>query len=150
MKKYICFFLTFSWFSLITFSQDSISIRVNAVGVNGVQLTYDLTDYSSGHSPFIYDVIDGTSQMIQFDFEVENNTSSNKSWQLIRFNEADVSADWFTHLSFATNCYPSSPLNPWCSPNNALAILHSASASVEPFDFDIAIGTHHTSLINCI
>ncbi len=114
MKKIVLFPLIFLAFS--AFSQDNIVIKVVAAGVPETA-TGDNTDYSSGHSPFIYSTTTNGST-IDFDFDVTNTTGADVSWRVTRFNEADVPSDWSSRNCFGANCFLINSANPWCSPDN--------------------------------
>lgn len=111
MKKKTIILLSILSLGFSVLSQ-GIEMQVVKTGTSPLVNTDDLTDYSSGHSPFIYNVT--SSNIYNFEIDVKNETGVNKTWKLIRFNESDVPSTWSTTVCGGSACSMNSPLNPYC------------------------------------
>lgn len=119
MKKIILSSFVFLSLSLSGFSQDNIIIKVDAIGQGTVNPTGDNTDYSSGHTAYVFNTTSST--LLDIYFDVENNTGSTKSWRISRYKDTDVPSDWTHTLCVGNSCFLNSSLNPYCTPANTQA-----------------------------
>lgn len=104
MKQTILNSIAFLGFAIAGISQDNITMKIAG----------DVTDYSSGHSPYVKVV--SAAGIVDFDIDVANATGVDKSWRLTRLNETDVPSTWSSTICAGTSCFTPSALNPWCSP----------------------------------
>ena len=104
MKKTILNTVAILGFAFTGISQDGITMT----------FTGDVTDYSSGHAPYIKTV--SANGVVEFDIHVNNTTGSAKTWRLTRLNEVGVPSDWTTTICAGSSCFPPSTLNPYCTP----------------------------------
>jgi hypothetical protein len=121
MKKTILNLIAILGFAFSGISQDGITMKV----------TGDNTDYSSGNGVYITTV--GAAGISDFDIDVTNTTGSAKSWRLTRLNEAGTPSGWSTTICAGLACFPSSALNPYCTPaptNQQLAVANSATGVI--------------------
>lgn len=119
MNKIILSSLFFLGLSFFGFSQDNIVIKVDAIGQGSINPTGDNTDYSSGHSPYVFNTT--TSTLLDIYFDVENNTGAAKSWRVSRYKDTDVPSDWTHTICLGASCFLNSSLNPFCTPANTQA-----------------------------
>ncbi len=114
MKKIILNSIAFLALSFSTIAQDNIHITMEKTGTFPLVSTGDVTDYSSGHSAYVYNVT--STSTINFEMDVENNTGSSKSWRVTRFNEVGTPTDWTSYICCGSNCFPPSTSNPYITP----------------------------------
>lgn len=137
-------------FSFLGMSQDGISIKVTAVGQGTTNPTGDDTDYSSGHSPYIYNTT--SSSLLDIYLDVENSTGASKSWRVTRVKDTDVPTDWTHTLCFGSNCFINSSSNPWCSPANSPLVVADGAAGETSIHFTMpsqGSATYHLYYGDC-
>ena len=114
MKKIILNSIAILGLSLSTIAQDNIHITMVKTGTFPLVATGDVTDYSSGHSAFEYNV--SSSNTVNFEMDIENNTGVSKSWRITRFNEVGTPSDWTSYICCGVACFPVSTANPYVTP----------------------------------
>ncbi len=115
MKKIILNSIAIFGITLSSIAQDGIKIHVKKTGIlSDLVLTGDLTDYSSGHSAFVYNTsLTGT---LIFDIDIENTTGSEKAWRVTRINEIGMPSNWTNSICCGVKCFPASAMNPYVTP----------------------------------
>lgn len=129
MKKTILNSIAVLGFAISSISQDNITMKI----------TGDVTDYSSGHAPYVKTI--SAAGIVDFEIDVENTTGTDKSWRLTRLNETDVPSTWSTTICAGASCFPPSALNPYCSPASLSQQLVVANGGTGVIAFHVTVPT---------